>query len=264
MARWSRKISKNNNARSRLRLAKLGLLLLFLPSALAQQILPRTEGNHNQTVGTNNGVTIQLNVTATPKVKRSLKIAAKKDLGDERGWLRVLTPAQEPTPKNSCGQFTSDPKSLTVLLGGGAAGGCDRDVCEILRDSNPGAETTDLLSVRRRGTSLIVSGVIFDNEGKVVVALKDNKPHVNKNNAFDWIRPDDHTLDVVNQNNQRVLHIRLINRTTVYIEGVFYDSKGSKLQIGKDKLVFSFPPQKRILNIQGFCGFQNGGAVYSF
>lgn len=206
----------------------------------------------------------QFNITVRPEVRRSLKIAAKKELGDERGWLRILTPAQDSTPSNSCGQFTSDPKSLTVLLGDSAAAGCYREVCRILRDGNPGAETTDLLSVKRKGKSLIVSGVIFDSEGKVVVALKDNKPHVNKNNAFDWMRPDAHTLDVINQKNQRVLHIRLLNRTTVYVEGLFYDSKGTKLEIRKDKMIVSYPVTKGIMNVEGYCGFQNVGAAFTF
>lgn len=263
MERWSKKISETNNG-GVIRLCKFGLLLVFLPTVAAQQSSPKTAGNNNQTAGTNSGIMIQLNVTAPPGVKRTLKSAAKQDLGDERGWLRVLTPAQDPTPPNSCGNLTSDAKSLTVILGGGMVSGYHRDACEIFRDNRPGVNTTDLLSVRRKGTSLVVSGVVFDDQGKVVVALKDNQPHVNKNNAFDWTRPDPHTLDVVNQKNERVLHIRLLNRTTVYVEGLFYDSRGTKLLVAPDRFAMTDPQTRGVTNMTGYCVFDAGRAVFSF
>jgi hypothetical protein len=263
MERWFKKINETN-VRADVRLSKLGLFLLFLPTAVAQQSSPKTTGNNNQTAGTNNGIMIQLNVRATPDVEKSLKGAAKKELGDEQGWLRILTPAQDPTPPNSCGPVPNHAKSLTVILGGGAIGACDLDHCGILRDADPNAETTELLSVQRKGMALVVSGVVFDDEGKIVVALKDNQPHVNKNNAFEWTRPDTHTLDVVNQKNQRVLHVRLLNRTTVYIEGLFYNSRGVKVQIGKDRLVLTNPKTNFKIDIHNNCSFDAGRAVYSF
>lgn len=85
--------------------------------------------------------------------------------------------------------------------------------------------------------------LIFDEDGKIVVAIDDSKPHVNKNNAFDWERPDSHTLDVVDQKDQRVLHIRFLNPKAVYVEGIFFNSIGVKIAASKDALTIS-PPHR--------------------
>lgn len=243
---------------------RLAILPLLLANATAQQNPSKSGGGNTQAAGTNNGLMIQLNITALPEVKGVLKKEAKKQLGDDRGWLRILTPGQDPTPKNSCGSLANDSKSLTVMLGSGTATGCHKDYCEILSDSNPSADTKDLLSVERKSTSLVLNAIVFDDDGKVVVALKDNQPHLNKNKAFDWQRPDAHTLDVVNEKNQVVLHIRFLNRNTVYVEGLFYDSVGTSLKIENDKMILTGGKNKGTMNLRNNCIFDSGRASFSF
>ena len=83
-----------------LRLAAITLLAINI-NTFAQAPSPKAAGDKNQTAGTNNGVMIQNNITVTDPVKKALQQRAK-DLGDEQGWLRLLTPANDPTPQSSC------------------------------------------------------------------------------------------------------------------------------------------------------------------
>jgi WD40 repeat protein len=240
---------------------RFALVSLLLASAAAQQSSTQVEGNNDQTAGTNKGVMIQNNITVSKTVEKSLKSSSKMDVGDEQGWLRLLTPAQDQTPPNVCG---SSPNSLMVMLGGGSAGSCDSDSCKILKDGNPTADTKDILSVERRGRSLTINAVVFDEDGKVVAALSKNKPHINKNNVFDWRRPDAHTLDVVDQKNRLVLHVRFMNEKTVYVQGLFFDSQGTKLKIGKDNLVLIPASHKSTTNIDHMCSHDSSGYAFVF
>ncbi len=190
------------------------LLLLGIAADARSQVI----GEKNQNATTNNGLMIQNNVTVRPAVEKSLRSTAKAQLGDDRGWQRILTPSSDPTPQNTC-HFA--PNTLQVYLGGGHAGACSADVCKVLVDNNPNADTKTLLEVERKKRLLLISAVVFDEDGKVVAAISDNLPHVNKNNAFDWSRIDDHTFDVVDQKNRHVLHIRYLNKDAIYIEGTF-------------------------------------------
>ncbi len=240
---------------------RFALVPILFATAFAQDSSTKVTGNKNQTSGTNNGVMIQNNITVAGPVEKKLKASAKKYLGNENGWLRVLTPAHDPSPETSC-QIA--PNSLAVFLGGGNASGCHSDVCTILRDTNPNADTKDLLSVERKGRSLAISAVVFDEDGKVVAALSKNRPHVNRNNVFDWMRPDEHTLDVVDQRNRRVLHVRFLNETTVYVEGLFFNSRGMKLKIDKNNLVISGPHQTGGISSTGGCAFNDRGGAFAF
>jgi hypothetical protein len=175
---------------------------------------------------------IQNNITVTAPVKKSLQQLARTDVGDEQGWLRLLTPADDPTPQSSC---NIPDKSLAVFLGE-FVGTCSGDSCNILQDNSANADVKNLLSVERRGSSLLVEGVVFGEDGRVVVSVENDRPHVNRQSAFGWKRPDDHTLEVTDQKDRVVLHIRFMNKTTLYVEGLFYTPSGIGLKITKDTL----------------------------
>jgi len=233
---------------------RLAAIMLLAINAFAQTPSPKVAGDKNQTAGTNNGVMIQNNITVTDSVKKALQQRAR-DLGDEQGWLRLLTPANDPTPQSSC---NIPDNSLAVFLGNFAAT-CSGDRCTILQDNNANADVKNLLSVRRRGSSLLVQGVVFGEDGKVIVAIEDDKPHINKPSAFGWKRLDDHTLEVTDQQDRTVLHIRFMNKTTLYVEGLFYTPSGIGLKISKDGLQM----RTRLgpgMSIHGGCAGNNGTA----
>ena len=99
--------------------------------------------SRTQTAGTNNGTMIQNNITVTATVKQILKARARKSSRDEQGWLRVLTPANDPTPQDDCGPQVG---TLKVILGGGFVAGCaGGTTCTIIKDASPNATTDSLL-----------------------------------------------------------------------------------------------------------------------
>lgn len=174
------------------RIALVVALLLFSIAVIGQT---NSTGNNNQNVGTNKGVVIQNNISVTQTTRTELKLRAREDTGDEQGWLRILTPGNDLTPVTSC---TNVNAALKVFLGQ-FEGSCNSGKCSILEDRNPTANSRDLLSVQSAGSSLLISAVVFGDDGKIVVALDQNRPHINKNNAFSWSRPDSHTIDVIDQ-----------------------------------------------------------------
>jgi len=257
---------------------KLELLaVLFLTGALfAQSSTPKVNGDKNQTAGTNNGVMIQNNITITKPVKKALQKQAQVD-GAEQGWLRLLTPANDPMPQSSCDSpnsamkalgvtaFTMPKDPLLVLLGN-YAGYCSGDSCSILQDNHPNADDKNLLSVKRKGNSLLLQAVVFDDSGKVVVKLVDDKPHINRNNVFDVKRPDEHTLEVIDQRDRTVLHVRFVNKTTVYVEGIFYTPSGSRLKATGQGVQLQPNPRSGTISLGGGCAANvpASGAVFAF
>lgn len=226
--------------------------LLSFPAIVCQT---SSIGNNNQNVGTNRGILIQNNISVTDTTRKQLKRRAKEDTGDEQGWLGILTPGNDPTPVSSCPSISKS--ALKVFLGK-FEGACDGGLCSILEDRSTTANSKNLLSVQSVGRSLIISGVVFSEDGKVVVVLDKNRPHINKNNAFSWSRPDSHTIDVIDQRNRKVLHVRFMNKKTVYVEGLFYTESGRRLEIDSD--VIETMGRNRFI---GGCA-SNSGSVFAF
>ena|ERR1017187_10423327 len=156
--------------------------------------------------------------------------------------------------------------SLAVFLGD-FTGTCTGDSCTILRDNSADDDNKNLLSVQRKSSSLLVQGMVYDENGKVIVAIEDSRPHINRNNVFGWKRPDEHTLEVTDQKDRTVLHIRFMNKTTIYVEGLFYTSSGNSLRVKKDVLEFA---AKRggtnSFSFEGGCAgtFGSKGTIFAF
>ena len=234
---------------------RIALPLALLVSSATLFCQTNSTGNNNQTVGTNKGVVIQNNISVTQTTRTELKVRAKEDTGSEQGWLRILTPANDPTPTTTTFCHHSN-AALKVFLGT-VEGSCDGANCSILQDGDTTANTRELLSVQRAGSSLLINGVVFGDDGKIIVALDQNRPHINKNNAFSWKRPDSHTIDVIDQKNQKVLHVRFMNKTAIYVEGLFYTESHRRLKI--DPNVVHAPG----ISISGGCS-ENSGTVLAF
>ncbi len=238
------------------------IIVVFLINVLSSVCLAQSSnpsnGNHNQSAGTNNGVMNQFNITIAPPLAKSLKRRTEEDFGSDRGWLRTITPASDQIPEDKDCQTPKG--NLTVLLGAhGSRGTCSGEHCGILSDSDPQAINPDLLSVDRKRNSLQINAVILDQTGKVVAVVDKNQTHANPNNAFDWRRPDDHTIDIVDQYNRHVLHVRFANVHTIIVEGVFRFSDGRKLTITDDKMVDQFHN-----TMSGMCSTNAARSAFAF
>ena len=78
----------------------------------------------------------------------------------------------------------------------------------------------------RIGKNVAVNATILDKSGKVIAIVDKNKTHVNTRNAFQWLRPDPHTIDVIDEFNHHVLYLRFLNPQTIQIKGYLSNSAG--------------------------------------
>lgn len=103
-----------------------------------------------------------------------------------------------------------------------------------------------LLSVSMTTKGALVSGQFFDKNGKIVAALKNNKPIINDLNSFDVERPDDSTLVVRDQSNVEVLNIRYLNRSAFAFTGSIRAPDGAEMIVTESEVVF-FPGGGRFI-----------------
>ena len=207
-----------------------GIMSLIALSPLLL-LCQKNQGNHNQNVTTNNGISVQVNV------EQSLRKASKLADVDQRGWMRVLVPANETTPAlpDKCQQYLAgtlrDSKKeiktsegLSIFHGDNNFARCTTAACTVVAGGSPSHNSNEvypLLSVKRIGTVYILSTEIYDHDGNIVVDISEDRPHLNRNFISDWARPDKSTLIVTDNHNNRVLYVRLLNPKALYVEGVF-------------------------------------------
>lgn len=208
--------------------------LLF--SALLVAKCQSASNTNNQNVRTNNGTMQQFNVRVTPQVAKALEEATVDSARFERGYLRTIVPADEPTPKLwGC---NANPQALTVVLGGAAVVSCARDShCVVLRDNHREGSESELLWLDRTGNTMSIGAKLFSRDGKIVAVVSNNETHANPSAAFTWERPDPHTVVVTDQYTQTVLDLKFLNPRAIYLEGVFYDAAGLRLKVEKDRLL---------------------------
>jgi hypothetical protein len=220
--------------------AALTLLIAMSTQAFAQG----NGSNHSQNIRTNNGVVVQLNV------QQNLQKAAAASMLDERGWMRVLTPANDPTPSDYCnapnqvGLSQIPPKDLKIFYGSNLAY-CSYDHCNIVV-AEVGKENVPLISAQRIKKGIVLSARIYDKDGNIVAKIEDDRPYINRNFVSDFNRPDEHSLWIKDNHDTEVLNVRLLNPTSLRIEGVFnlpYDPSLSApirqyITISKDALTF--------------------------
>jgi hypothetical protein len=240
--------------------------LLMASTSLYGQTSPHAASGQSQSVGTNNGVVIQTNITVAPAVKKRLGEAAKRDFIDARGWMRTLLPANDIIDEQRCDGipgFTSPREALILQAGGGMASTCEQEKCVVIKDGSSGAEVPELLTLHRKGKSVALDANIFDDHGVLIAALDANRPEINQHNALDWDRPDEHTLTVTDQKKRRVLYVRFENPRTMYIEGIFYNSLGRKITITKEQADLYLPDGRQLSTFRGGC-FANPATAISF
>lgn len=199
--------------------------LIWSVVALPQQPVT-SRGDKDQTVGTNNGLLIQQNIQIVEPVRRELISASKSASLSDQGWLSILTPGHQANPATACKEMIADlapgisKRALTVELGPTSVL-CVTDKCVILSDETS-SESSPILSVERRGSSLVVNATVFGPDGDILAVIDKNQPHINKNRLFGWSRPNAHELDLVDNHNNNALHIEFINSNSLRVKGTFF------------------------------------------
>jgi hypothetical protein len=232
MERSNRRTNHRSNSTSRRPKVFAAIAILGSSVSLHAQGPVSSQGNNNVPVGTNNGLIIQTNVTVSSEKARTIKNEAKT-FGVDTSWQTTLVPGASAT--------SFDPKcvppadAITIRLGGGEQGGtqwCTAQKCSII--STP---DTPLLEITRRGKALVIDAKVFGPDGKIVAEIANDTLYVNRNNAFRWSRPDSHSIEVFDQEDNKALSVRFVNPRVVVVEGLFYDRKGSRLEIKSDGVV---------------------------
>jgi hypothetical protein len=156
---------------------------------------------------------------------------------------RPLIPANDSFPPWPNGRQIISVKSNVVLF---FFGGCVMDSIIhshpipliVAPDTSTEHPFKPLLEVSIETNGASVSGQFFDKDGKIVVALRDNKPIINLSNSFDVQRPDASTLIVHDQYDVEVLNIRFLRPSVFMFTGVIHSPDGAELTVTRTNVVF--------------------------
>src|SRR5713226_8562483 len=143
----------------------------------------------------------------------AVAIAILRDSGPNETEVHgLLRPANRPMPPNPCGEIPET--ALAIFLGRCAAysSASPHTVISIRGDN--------VLSFRRVNDGIAVSARIFSSDGRIVAEIRDNEFFINPNNFFRRERPDDHSLTVFDQENNRVLDVFYLNSRAIRFSGI--------------------------------------------
>jgi hypothetical protein len=241
-----------------------GICLLVASVAFGQQSI-KSEGDHNQVVGTNTGLIVQENIQVSAPVQQVLRSTAKINGLKEQGWLSVLTPGNTSTPPNSCSSLASLLSSkaskapLLVELGSSNTV-CTAKKCNILSVIGTDSKLS-LLSVERSANALFVNAQIYDEHGEILAVIDHSRPHINKSKLFGWSRPNAHQLSLIDQHNETVLRIDFVNNTTLSVAGTFYGKNKSGVRVTNGKIIFLNSTEQSSSSYEGICSVLGDGAT---
>ncbi|HXH86771.1 MAG TPA: hypothetical protein VNI35_08075, partial [Nitrospira sp.] len=139
-----------------------------------------------------------------------------------------LYPASEAIPQTPCPNI---PKEALIFVSGSSASYTTTSNHTFLRVAGE-----NLLSFSRKDDGISVSGRLYSSDRKIVAQIIENEFRLNLSNYFRQERPDQHTLAVFDQENQRVLYIRYINASAIKILGTFHTARGI-VQIGEEEVL---------------------------
>ena len=219
------------------------LLMLALPLAVFAPAvsLSQSPSDHNNVhVNNNYGVIVQENV-APPAVAEQLKKNTRKGLA----WGNLLLPGDKTSPPlpSSCPKAMPE-GALRVILGTYEDVICTNTYCPIITSLNqregsmdflrpdPQKYQSTLLSITRDKGTMTVHAELFGPDGRIEAAIEDDNRLVrNPTNTFEWRHPDAHTLEVIDDRYNKVLHMEFLNPTTLYIEGTFFNRVGQFFRV---------------------------------
>jgi len=217
--------------------------VLWLVSPLLSFVLSHAQttvnapGNNNQNTNTNNGIQIQANIVVSPETSKQLREVSRKAFGTESNWEATLVPGKRIIADS---QHCVPPRgALSIQLGDGdnhSAAWCTKDSCGVIE-----GQDTHILGMKRNGNFLVLNAEVFGSDGRILASIEEGKVIVNGNNAFRWNRPDSHTIEVIDQQNQKALSVDFVNPTTVVVGGIFYSKGGGHVDIQSDSFTVSPP-----------------------
>ncbi len=165
-----------------------------------------------------------------PQPTPTLK-AAEQPKPIEQKLFAYLVPDTALSPISACG--IPPPAAITIYYGSDAGYTSGNNLKLISVDNTP------LISAKRTSSGLLMSLKLFDNKGKVIANIVDNK-FVGKLADNLAVNNTEHTLDIFDKNDDRLIfHFRYLNPKAMEILGVFYHpTKKLPLVIDENRALF--------------------------
>lgn len=172
---------------------------------------------------------------------------------------KFLVPANDADLPNYCDPLLS-PDAVVVHLGDGAAV-LNKEKMTVIR-----IDGKEMLSLKRFSGGLLVSGQVYDSDGKIIIEIQDNEFRINQNNYFRAERPDTSTLRVYDQNNKEVLNVRFLNPKHIQITGIFKLPNEEPIVVEKDRILLARGNEliRPCGGNRGFLKVENGDPIIGF
>lgn len=168
-----------------------------------------------------------------------------------------LTPANEPTPANPCGEAVVPKGALIIILGDGMAAFASRFPQTVIKIGNDEVLTLD----KGKDGNISITTDIFDSSDDIVVGIDHNHFNIVKSVYTKEISRDRSQLRVtLKHKKEEVLNVRYLNSTTVRIDGVFRHPGDPVLRITQEGAEFA----GQRLGYRSACAGDNGGSAFYF
>jgi hypothetical protein len=204
-----------------------GLILSAGFYAVAQSSVS-SKGDKNVNVNTNYGLIVQTNVTESSEKAKQIRKEERQSFGIDRNWQTTLVPGSDKLGYDP--DCKPSPGALAIHLGSDEAGNstviCAKDECKAVETPD-----TTLIEIDRHGKTVQIEARVFGPDGKIVAEIDKGTLYINRNNAFRWSRLDAHSIQVFDQEDNKVLFVRFANPESIVVEGIFYDRSGHRMEI---------------------------------
>jgi hypothetical protein len=160
-----------------------------------------------------------------------------------------ITPGEEPSLKDKCGEATD---GLKVLLGSSVAFAKQYPYTVIAMAGRP------VFVVEKDHEGLLVTLDIWDRDGKIVAEIVKNRFVVNPNNYFKIVRDKPNEFIVYDQYKDKVVDIHYLNPSTLKILGKFYYRPMTPLIVTDEGSTYGPVTFSKV------CAHDNAGAQFSF
>ena len=196
-----------------------------------------SSGDHNLNLNADRS---KLDIVA-PTINESTKVYLQQKLitvhKDPNSWKGTLLPGNTRSDYKACedmakiyGGSFSIGNDLAIQAGSNTFI-CRADLCSII-----GTRNEELITVRREGDFLHVTGKVLTEDGNMIVGLERNKFRVNWNQVDRRPERTKSGLTIFDQKDQKVLHLEFLNKHAVRIAGIFNDGHGHHLDVEDDAI----------------------------
>ncbi len=131
----------------------------------------------------------------------------------------LLIPANDPSPPHNCRQPPNAHK--TIYFGTGVATMSD----EMNAFGLITMAGEEVFSLENTPTGILINATLRNKSGNVVATIEKNVFNSKSTFEYEATNPDQHSLLVLDSNNQIVLYVRYLNPQAIKILGTFYHPK---------------------------------------